>query len=66
MDGSKLTEEEHIARAMLMGMWYGNKAHMYYLRGKNGGTTKRLDADTLEPINKKQSAERMLKIGWHK
>lgn len=51
--GEKLTDEEHEARAMLMGMRYhhGNGEPFYYGMGEDGlPTFELLDADTLEPL----------------
>lgn len=48
-----LTEEEHIARAMLLGMRYhaGNGEPFYYEQDEQWGTiTKMIDANTLEPM----------------
>lgn len=55
----KLTHEEHHARAMLLGMWYADRCHMY-INTRQGQSldsleparkTIRLDADTLKPIS---------------
>lgn len=53
--GSNLTDEEHQARAMLMGLRYhdGNGTDpFYYKMGANGepDVASFIDADTLEPI----------------
>lgn len=53
-----MTREEHIARAMLMGGWYGDRAHIYYFRD-GGEKVRRLDADTLEPLTSLQTYERI-------
>jgi hypothetical protein len=49
-----LTEEEHHARAMLMGMCYhhGNGAPVYFRVGDDGipETLSFIDAETLEPL----------------
>lgn len=53
-DEPKLTDEEHKARAMLMGMIYhhGNGSPFYYKGYENGVPiiASIIDADTLEPI----------------
>lgn len=50
----KLTEEEHIARAMLMGMRYhhGNGEPFYFTYGDDGvpDVLSFVDADTLKPL----------------
>lgn len=50
----KLTDEEHIARAMLMGMRYhhGNGEPFYYKMAEDGTPSieSMIEADTLEPI----------------
>lgn len=50
----KLNEDEHIARAMLLGMHYhaGNGEPFYYKKDHDGipDVTSFLDADTLEPM----------------
>lgn len=54
MVDEKLTEEEHIARAMLMGLLYhhGNGDPFYYEPDHNGQPyiSSMLDANTLEPM----------------
>lgn len=47
-----MTEEEHIARAMLLGMSYhhGNGEPFYYTAGEDGKPVRMIDADTLKPI----------------
>lgn len=56
-DGAQLSVEEHRARAMLMGMFYGDKTHVYFPEDRNSGI--RLDADTLKHITKAEVYRRM-------
>lgn len=47
-----MTEEEHIARAMLLGMRYNKHMNYYFGKRRDGGSGfLRLDADTLEEIS---------------
>lgn len=48
-----MTREEHIARAMLLGMSHYNKNGGYYFRPS------RMDVKTLEPINLEEAARRL-------
>ena len=53
-----MTDEEHHARAMLMGMRY-NKMAGYYFSLKGERVFQRLDAGTLEPIGIDEANTRM-------
>lgn len=57
-----MTDEEHHARAMLMGMRYNRKARYYYKvvrKSDQPDISDRLDADTLEPVTLLEAIERM-------
>lgn len=60
-NGQLLTEEEHKARAMLMGAHWFEQGNYYF---RNNGTgfanCDRFDADTLEPITKEEARARHL------
>lgn len=51
--GDWLTDEEHQARAMLLGLGYSCEARCYH-----GGNTY-VDADTMEPISRREVAARI-------
>lgn len=51
----KLTRDEHIARAMLMGRWYADKTHSYFMRGDRHP---HIDADTLQSLKGREVYER--------
>jgi len=55
-----MTREEHIARAMLLGMYYIDHPGNYYVKspGYSGSDNDRLDADTLKPITFKEAMDR--------
>lgn len=59
MTDRALTEEEHIARAMLMGLLYhhGNGEPFYFRMGADGipETLSMVDAITLEPLAERMS-----------
>ena len=46
----KLTREEYLTRAMLLGMHYSENGRYFYKRGENE-LTHRLDQDTLEEVS---------------
>ena len=46
----KLTREEYLTRAMLLGMHYSENGRYFYKRGEIG-STRRLDQDTLEEVS---------------
>lgn len=55
-----MTRDELEAKAALLGMWYGDKAHIFFQRDEEGGgMIVRLDADTLEPLTAAQVHERV-------
>lgn len=70
----KLTREEHIARAMLLGCLYNHQLG-YYFRSGPGETTLRFDAFTLEPLDMEEVRRRRawrdnlgtseIARGWH-
>jgi hypothetical protein len=63
MSERALTEEEHEARAMLLGMRYhhGNGAPVYYKMGADGipDTMSFIDAETLEPLVERMPSGRI-------
>jgi hypothetical protein len=54
-----LSNEEHIARAMLLGYHYIPRAGYYFDKVPTGTNTKRWDVETLEPLSWEQTSTRL-------
>ena len=53
-----LTEEEHHARAMLLGMVYWRDFHVYHAKDENPDPPHYLDPDTLQELSLNEASER--------
>lgn len=62
---SKMTREEHVARAMLLEAVYVEEGNYYCQETKPGLVTddgRRFDADTMEPLSYKVAMERLGRV----
>lgn len=50
--------EQYMAKAMLLGMWYGHKTHCFF-DNDMGGSDIRIDADTLLPVTGVEAHRRL-------